>query len=103
MTSETPPTTAERFFFENNGYLVLDRFLAEEHVARLLETLGRVVTRRRDLQERGVPHTGMTRVQGDNARIFYILDDDPAFLELVDWPPLWPYVTGLLNERPHHH
>jgi ectoine hydroxylase len=103
MTSATHPTTAERFFFENNGYLVLDRFLAEGHVARLLETLDRVVARRRDLQERGVPHTGMTHVQGDNTRIFYILDDDPAFLELVDWPPLWPYVTGLLNERPHHH
>lgn len=103
MTTDTNPTPAERFFFDNNGYLVLDRFLTEEHVARLLAVLQRVVGRRRALQERAEPHTGMTHVQGENTRIFYILDDDPAFLELVDWPPLWPYVTGLLNERPHHH
>jgi hypothetical protein len=45
----------------------------------------------------------MTHVHGDSTRIFYILDDDPMFLELLDWPAIWPYVTGLLNERPHHH
>jgi ectoine hydroxylase len=100
---ETRPTQAERFFFDSNGYLVLERFLAEEHVARLLEALRRVVSRRRDWQGQGKPHTGMTQIAGDNTRIFYILGDDPLFLELLDWPPLWPYVTGLLNERPHHH
>jgi ectoine hydroxylase-related dioxygenase (phytanoyl-CoA dioxygenase family) len=94
---------AERFFFDNNGYLVLERLLTEEHVAQFLETLRRVIAERRRLQEQGIPHTGMTQVHGDNTRIFYILDDDPRFLELVDWPAIWPYVTGLLNERPHHH
>lgn len=97
------PTDAERFFFDNNGYLVLERFLDEDHVARLLETLNRVITRRRDLQERGMPQTGNTQINGDNTRIFYILDDDPLFLDLADHPPIWPYVTGLLNEHPHHH
>jgi len=38
-----------------------------------------------------------------SARIFYILGDHPLFLEMLDWPPLMPYVRALLNERPHHH
>ncbi|HZO90999.1 MAG TPA: phytanoyl-CoA dioxygenase family protein [Chthonomonadaceae bacterium] len=101
---ETPlPTATERFFFDNNGYLVLERFLSADHVARLLEALRRVVAQRRTLQEQGRPHTGITQIHGDSTRIFYILDDDPLFLELVDWPALWPYITGLLNARPHHH
>lgn len=103
MSDESRPTRAERFFFENNGYLVLERLLAEAHVARLRAALDRVIARRRALQERGIPHTGMTHIQGDNTRIFYILADDPLFLELIDWPAIWPYATGLLNERPHHH
>ncbi|MBI4530904.1 MAG: phytanoyl-CoA dioxygenase family protein, partial [Candidatus Latescibacteria bacterium] len=97
------PASSERFFFDNNGYLVLESFLSDDYVARLVETLHRVVTQRRALQEQGVPHTGMTHMHGDSTRIFYILDDDPMFLELLDWPAIWPYVTGLLNERPHHH
>ncbi len=38
-----------------------------------------------------------------STRLLYILDDDPLFLELVDWPPLMPYVKGLVNPDPHHH
>jgi ectoine hydroxylase len=100
---QTRPTAAERFFFDTSGFLVLEQFLSEEHVGRLLGALEGVVERRRALQEAQSPQTGMTHVQGPNTRIFYILDDNPLFLELLDWPPLWPYVTGLLNERPHHH
>lgn len=103
MPNETKPTSTERFFFDNNGYLVLESFLEKDHIARLTETLERVIARRRELQERGIPHTGMTHVKGDNTRIFYILNDDPMFLEMLDWPPIMPYVKGLLNERPHHH
>jgi hypothetical protein len=99
----THPTDAERFFFDTNGYLVLERFLSEDHVGRLLEALHRVVARRRELQERSVPHTGMTHINGPSTRIFYILDDDPLFLEMLNYPSIWPYVTGLLNERAHHH
>jgi ectoine hydroxylase len=103
MAKPSLPTCAERFFFDNNGYLVLERLLTEEHVARLRQAVQQAIARRQSLQEHGIPHTGMTQVQGANTRIFYILDDDPSFLELLDWPPLWPYVTDLLNERPHHH
>lgn len=99
----THPTDAERFFFDTNGYLVLERFFVEDHVARLLETLNRVVALRRERQERGDPQTGKTHIDGVCTRIFYILGDDPLFLELLDYAPMWPYITGLLNEKPHHH
>jgi ectoine hydroxylase len=103
MVNESPPTRAERFFFDNNGYLVLERLLAGEHLARLREALDRAIARRRSAQERDLPQTSMTHVRDQNTRIFYLLDDDPLFLDLVDWPTIWPYVTGLLNEHPHHH
>jgi hypothetical protein len=94
---------SERFRFETQGYLVLERFLGSNHVERLLQVLEHVVERRRLAHEAGTATTGMTHVRGENTRIFYILGDDPAFLELLDWPPLMPYVSGLLNAKPHHH
>jgi len=103
VSTEGKPTAAERFFFETNGYLVLERFLTKEHTTRLRESVLSAAERRRALQEAGAPQTGFTHVNGRNVRFFYILEDDPLFLEMLDWPPLWPYVTGLLNERPHHH
>ncbi len=101
---DASPTRAERFFFENNGYLVLEEFLDADHVRALLTALCRAVQRRRELHEQALPHTGITSLNGERStRIFYILDDDPLFLEMLDWPAIWPYVTGLLNARPHHH
>jgi len=97
------PTTAERFFFDNNGYLVLERFLEPDHIDRLLGAVRKDVARRRALHDDRIPHTGMTDIRGDSTRLFYILDDDPLFLEMLDWPAMMPYVTGLLNAKPHHH
>ena len=98
------PTPAERFFFDNNGYLVLEEFLDADHVHALHQALHRVMQRRRKMQEQEFPHTGITTLMGEEStRIFYILDDDSLFLEMLDWPAIWPYVTGLLNARPHHH
>lgn len=99
----TNPTAAERFFWDNNGYLLLERFLSEDHVERLLAATHRAAARRRELQESGAPQTGFTHIRGDNTRFFYILGDDPLFLEMLDWPPLMPYLVGLLNPIPHHH
>ncbi len=101
---DASPTPAERFFFDNNGYLVLEELLDVDHVNALLKALHRAIQRRRKLQEREFPHTGITTLMGEKStRIFYILDDDPLFLEMLDWPAIWPYVTGLLNALPHHH
>ena len=102
--AENRPTPSERFFFDNNGYLVLEKLLDAEHVDALSEALRRATESRRKIQEQEIPHTGMTQIKGaKSTRIFYILDDDPLFLEMLDWPAIWPYVTGLLNPRPHHH
>ena len=104
LTGEVRPTSSERFFFDNNGYLVIENFLTEDHVNELRERLFRVMAQRREKQEKEIPHTGKTDMKGEKStRIFYILDDDPLFLEMLDWPPMMPYVKGLLNEMPHHH
>lgn len=100
---EAHPTQSERFFFDNNGYLVLENFLEPDHIARLLDATEHAITRRRALKEKNVPHTGMTHINGTSSRIFYILDDDPLFLDMLDHPAILPYVSGLLNKKPHHH
>ncbi len=98
-----PVTDAQRFAFDNDGYLVLENFLSPEHVARLLAALDPVIARRRELNRTGAPQTGFTQTNGqDSTRIFYILDDHPLFLELLDWPAIMPYVHALLNPMPHH-
>jgi hypothetical protein len=96
-------TQAERFFFDNNGYLLLESFLETGHIAALLDAVQRAVARRRARLQDGLPCTGQTTLREADTRLFYILDDDPLFLEMLDWPAIMPYVTGLLNERPHHH
>lgn len=97
------PTDAERFFFDSQGYLVLEHFLDPDHTARLNDALDRTLARRRAQQLAGETHNGITTVDGDSTRIFYILDDDPLFLELLDGPPMLAYVHALLSNKPHHH
>jgi ectoine hydroxylase-related dioxygenase (phytanoyl-CoA dioxygenase family) len=107
--AESNPSTApaitqdERHAFDNTGYLVLEKFLPADHVARLVVALERAAERRREAVRTGAPQTGFTHVHGRSTRFFYILDEDPLFLELLDWPALMPYVHGLLNPKPHHH
>lgn len=90
-------------FFDTHGYLILERFLAPDHVTRLLAAVDRTTARRREAVRTGALQTGFTQVNGRSTRFFYILDDDPLFLELLDWPALMPFVHGLLNPKPHHH
>ena len=98
------PTDAERFLFDNQGYLVLENFLTPDHVARLRVALDSSLARRRELSRNGQPHPGFNHIDGEKSmRIFYILGEHPLFLELLDWPAMMPYVTGLINAKPHHH
>ena len=98
-----PLSDDDRRTFDNLGYLVLENFLTPDHIARLLAVLGRVIPQRRELARTGGAQTGFTIATGEHStRVFYILDEDPLFLELLDWPPILPYVTGLLNAKPHH-
>lgn len=97
-------TDAQRFFFENNGYLIIEDFFTSTHVENLRSALAEVIELRRECEEKKLPQTGMTHIHGEKStRIFYILGDHPLFLELLDWKPMLPYITGILNEMPHHH
>ncbi len=101
----TPPgvSAAERERFEKTGYLVLENFLAPDHVSRLLAALDRTAAQRREQVRNAAAQTGFTQITGENSlRFFYILGDDPLFLQLLDWPAIMPYVHGLLNPKPHH-
>ena len=50
MPNNTNPTTSERFFFDNNGYLVLENLLKENHAAILLDKLHQVIEQRRNAE-----------------------------------------------------
>ena len=98
------PTRAERFFFDNNGYLILPNFLEPKHVNQLKDALDRAVRNRRQPgYRREHPTAYPDDLQGVNSRIFHLLDEDPRFLELMDYPPMMAYVRGLLSPRPHLH
>lgn len=98
------PTAAERFFFDNNGYLVLESFLAPGHVAELIKALERAIKRRRESGFQGEhPTAFQDKLNGPNARIFHLLGEDPLFLDLMDYEPMMAYVRGLFNDMPHNH
>ena len=94
---------SEKFFFDNNGYLVLEQFLDLNLTKDLLQTVKHVANRRRKLVSDKIEHTGITQIDGKNIRYFYILDDDPLFLKMLDYPPIMAYIESLLNSKPHHH
>jgi ectoine hydroxylase-related dioxygenase (phytanoyl-CoA dioxygenase family) len=101
---KTVLTPAERFRFDNDGFLVLENFLAPDHVAHLLAALDRAIARRREQLAAEPARSRTTLVNGaKSTRILYILEEDPLFLELLDWAPLLPYVHELIGPKPHYH
>ena len=98
-----PPTPDEVYGFHTTGYLTLPGFLTPDHVTQLTNRLGRVIERRRQLELAGVQARGQTEIDGSNTRIFHILEDDQAFLDLINYAPLMPYVQTLLCQHPHFH
>lgn len=97
------PTEAEREAFARDGYLVLPGFLDEAHVAHLRQRLRAVIDRRLAGEGTALQNEATHPGEGPDARIFHILEDDPAFLELIDPPAMMAYVRGLLHEQPHFH
>jgi hypothetical protein len=110
-TPTTVPTDCERFHFETQGYLVIENFLARDHVARLLVALDGAIARRRAQQPAGHKAVWPPRVSADltqiqgakSTRILNILEDDLLFQELLDWPALRPYLRAFCNPAPHYH
>ena len=80
-----------------------ERFLGADHVARLTAALSHSVARRREAHAAGRPTVGMAQVDGDHARIYYLLDEDPEYLELLDFAPTLALVHALFDEQPHFH
>ena len=98
------PTDAERFFFDNNGYLVLEDFLAPDRVGALYAALERTIERRRDSQFRREHDPAFAdRLDAANVRVMHLLAEDPLFLAMLDYEPMMAYVHGLFNEMPHLH
>ena len=71
-----------------------------------MDRLAAVMERRAVLEREGAPPNSPGKriaIEGADRRIFHILDDDPEFLELVDYGAIMPYVRTLLHEEAHFH
>jgi ectoine hydroxylase len=83
-----PLAPEQRQSFEDNGYLIIPNALDAAMVERLTSAVDR-------LYEDGL------RAQGHNTRGYWemrnCIGQDPAFLELLDWPATVPLVPQLLN------
>ena len=104
MTQGASPTESERYFFDTHGYLVIEDFLSPDHVEALRAAVERTVERRRSTAYmREHDPAFPERLEGPNARIFHLLDEDPLFLDLLNYEPMMAYVRALFNEMPHLH
>jgi len=94
---DNKPTSDERLFFDANGYLLIKDFLPKEMVLKLTDTLTQVMKHRRQKPK------SKSVFKGNNTRIFGLLEDDPLFLDLMDYPPIMSYVRTLLNPEANYH
>jgi hypothetical protein len=79
-------TPAEREQFNATGYLVVEGVLDSAMVRRLVEAVDRVDARNRTAETR------------DKLLSFpNIVHEDPAFVDLIDWPTTFPKVWGILG------
>ncbi len=98
------PTAAERAFFEDNGYLVLEDFLAPERVAALSAALEQVIARRRAPEFRREHEPVFAdRLDPGAVRVMHLLAENPLFLEMLSYEPMMAYVHALFNSMPHLH
>ena len=79
-------TAEERHFFETSGYLVVSDALDPAMNDRLLAVVDRV-----DARER----TAETRQK--LLSITNVVHEDPALVDLIDWPTTFPIVWGILG------
>ncbi len=80
-------TQNERQHFLEQGYLVVPEALDRVMTARLLTAVDRV-----DARERTASHGNDRLLSFAN-----ILPEDDAFIELIDWPTIFPKIWGLLG------
>jgi ectoine hydroxylase len=79
-------TPEERELFNSSGYLIVEDALDEAMRHRLLEAVDRI-----DVRERSADHR-------DKLLSFSnIIHEAPAFVDLLDWPTVFPKVWGILG------
>ena len=79
-------TPDERAFFETQGYLIVPQALDSAMNSRLLSAVDRI-----DRRER-TPET-----RGKLLSVTNVIHEDPALIELIDWPTTFPKVWGILG------
>lgn len=79
-------TPDEREFFNANGYLIVPDALDEAMIARLLTAVDRIDARERTAEQ-----------AGKLLSVTNIMHEDAAFVDLVDWPTVFPKVWGVLG------
>ncbi|MBH40983.1 MAG: hypothetical protein CL790_07115 [Chloroflexi bacterium] len=86
--------------FRDNGYLVKDGFLNNGLIDRLTDCLNEAIERRKAGFRSSM---GANYIDGANSRIMHILNDDPAFLDMVDYPPALSIARNLMEGDVHFH
>jgi ectoine hydroxylase-related dioxygenase (phytanoyl-CoA dioxygenase family) len=81
-------TEEQRAAFERDGFLVVRDALPGEMVERLLGVVD-------SLYEKGLAAEGLS--SRNHWQMRNCIAADPLFLELLDWPAIFPLVVGLLN------
>ncbi len=107
-------TPGEISFFNANGYLQIESFLAPDHIDQLLSALEKLVEQRRwfveqselDANKEGIDPSReelsgreQNKSDGENVRVKYLLEQDPLFLDLLDYPPILPYIHEFLSKN----
>lgn len=87
-------TAAQRDFFDQEGYLVIENALDAEMIGRLTAAADRV-----DRRER------RSRKLGDHGVLskFRAIVEDDLFLELLDWPRTFPLIWDILGWNVQHY
>jgi hypothetical protein len=93
-------TSSELDAFRDDGYLVKEDLLNRGLVDHLTACLGEAIERRKAGAR---PSMGANHIDGDNSRIMHILNDDPAFLDMVDYPPVLAIARTLMQGNVHFH
>jgi ectoine hydroxylase-related dioxygenase (phytanoyl-CoA dioxygenase family) len=79
-------TQDEREFFNSSGYLTVENALSPAMIDRLLSAVDRIDARERTAETRG-----------KLLSVTNIIHEDPAFIDLIDWPTTFPKVWGILG------
>jgi len=82
-------TDVEHQAFERDGFLVIEGAIPEGMLKKLNQSIERILANE------------TVQNSGDELRIWDVLGQDDLFLELIDWPSIFPKVWGVLKWNIH--